>query len=277
MRYLLILCLSFFSSFCYGQDFPSGDITQYLKDRIAAHGSIELPRGDFYITETIKLPGKYGTSIKGEGNAAAHLSAANPYNWRSTRIFWRGPAGTETKAMPMFEANGSRQHFQDITLIGSPTHNTKMIPNVVGILCRKARGLGTGKHHFERVWFQRLRSGIQFGESSTGYGGNCDESYIENCRFQDCFAGTRYESSQALGHTFMHCFYTRVSRAHEIMAGGHITCYKSVMIQPPSGKTSTFFYFTNEAERKYRIGTSAGMITSYNLKVDKQSGSNFRS
>lgn len=266
---LLLLTIVTFPSICVGQEGP--DITQWLKDKIANHEPIKLPRGDYYITETIKLPGKYGSSIEGVGVAAAHLSATNPYNWQSTRIFWRGEPNEA-----MFRADGSYQTFKNLTLVGKPSHNAPTTAGVVGVKVLKARGLGTGKHRFESVWFQNLHYGTQWGESATGAGANCDESYFDSCTFMQCHSATRYEHSQALGFTYMNCVYKQVERCHDIQAGGHITAYKCFVSQPPSGKKVNFFHFTDEAQRRYRIGTSAGMITAYNLKVDYQSKENFR-
>jgi len=246
------------------------------------HKSIYLDEGYEALTDTALMARQSGGKVIGEGRheavAGGHeVMPGSSIAGGHTTIYW----DSEDDKKPMISTGGSTyKTFSEFALIGNAPgtvkdyrgklHWDKYANNIeTGVLVsREPKGLGSGKHVFEKLFFANMKEGIRFGED--GSQANCDVTSIRDVTFRNVENCIHLEHSNSQGYSLNH------TSAH-FKDGGYF-----LHVQGGGSLNSTGAFFSHGCTVVYidgpesEIGILTDVITFNQIESDAQSGHEFK-
>ncbi|TWT89793.1 Pectate lyase superfamily protein [Pseudobythopirellula maris] len=178
-------------------------------ETVAEHGlPIYIPAGD-WPCGPLKFPYRVGVRLIGAGNGEAFTRQQREnFGGAMTQLIAVNPNE------PLLSIPGSHARIEGLNLLGDGAG--------VGVLISKGdrKGIGSGKHTFERVTISGFDVGVKCGLEEGEH--NNDMLTWRNCLFDDCKVAYQTNNHQSMGHSFDGLRVWDCPLVFDIRAGGEL-------------------------------------------------------
>ena len=225
--------------------------------------------GDYPLTKTLQTKFCYGGILQGVA-CSPHIKARHSH---------RGPATilhkTQNFVGPLMEIQGAYFSLRDLSLIGK-TFKSQAKPHPLGVqITRPRRGIGSGKHHFSRVYIEFVETAWCLGDKPSMVACDCCSWESPIIRKANCaFLSLNHQSMQ---HRITHCALQQVNTFLDIRGGG---CWYvddvGMMSARDKGTKPTLLRVEQirwpNGKARVTIGSNNGYYEIRNLKTDNKAG-----
>ena len=174
-------------------------------------GKLELPAGNYSVSQTIDLGTLNGGRLSGAGMSYAPTASSN--DKQVTRLYWTGVAGE-----PMIKGYIRGLVVEDIMLLDGR------------IWIEPKSGFGTGVCQFNRVSFFGVNGGVLFGGA---YNGNAADSRFRDCQFNKCDPCIETTTSQNVNFGVADSLFYRCGPIFLVNGGGLMNVDNCYLTQVP--------------------------------------------
>jgi hypothetical protein len=240
------------------------DIVSTLPELIASayeNGIVVPAFGDHIISSTIVTPNRAGLVVLGHGSSWQDINSSQLGSY--TFVTW----GTSNTTTPMIDLRGINSYWSNMALCGDNKTDSYGGAPIAGFNVTFDEGLGSGKHTWDNITFEKLPVGIKFGEAFGD--NNCDSGYAMNCRWRQCSKGIYVVNGQSLDTVLTHCLWESGATDPVVFhyeAGGDLTVYQLTVVD----KADILRLEQKNFSGSYGLGSNRAMFRIHDMKTDSQ-------
>ena len=213
-----------------------------------------LDEGDYPIEETVELPFTVGQKVCGIG-AGQYIPPGKKYRGHTSNLLWEG--------------TGANDPILKVTGVGASIEKTTFVDAPIGILLtHPKRGLGTGKMVVRDCYFDECATVFQAGLATEEHSN--DNVLLEKVTADNAESLLVLKNSQAMGFSLRDCLARgdRTKDIIDVFAGGCVYADNLTVI---NGDCILRLRSRKEGG-KNNIGSSNGLYTLRNIKLDQEAG-----